>query len=94
MRVPRSSTKPMVPTTAASARKVRVGMPGIRPMPTAMAAAISRARGCASTCAPMSLPTLDGPSPVCTRVTMMPAQMAMNSAGICAIRPSPMVRME
>ncbi|MOA28371.1 hypothetical protein D3C78_1493100 [compost metagenome] len=63
-------------------------------MPKATAAAISSARGWASTWEPMSLPTLDGPSPVCTRVTIMPAQMAMNSAGICAIRPSPMVSTE
>ncbi|CFP62558.1 Uncharacterised protein [Bordetella pertussis] len=83
----------MVPTAAARAKKTSVGMPGMRPRPAEIAPAMTRARGCASTCAPMSVPTLEGPSPVCTRVTMIPAQMAMNSAGICAMSPSPMVRM-
>ena len=87
-------TKPMVPMTTASVRNTGSGMPGISPMPSATAAAIISARGWAITCWPMSLPTLDGPSPDCTRVTIMPAQMAMNSAGICAISPSPMVSTE
>ena len=95
LRVPRSSVKPMPPMTSASTPNTGSGMPGISPMPSATAAAIISARGCAITCAPMSLPTLEGPpSSVCTRVTIMPAQMAMNSAGICEIRPSPMVRIE
>lgn len=56
----RSSTKPMVPTAAARAKKTSVGMPGMRPRPAEIAPAMTRARGCASTCAPMSVPTLEG----------------------------------
>ncbi len=93
-RVPRASSAPMPPTANASVRNTGQGMPGISARPSAMTPPIISALGCASTCWPMSRPTLLGPSPVVTRVTMMPAQMAMNSAGICAIRPSPMVRIE
>ena len=77
----------------ASETKIQVGKPGISAKPKRMAEPISSALGWASTCEPMSAPRLIESSEL-PRVTMMPAVMAMNSAGICATRPSPMVRME
>jgi hypothetical protein len=69
-------------------------MPGISPNPIITAVPIISALGWERSCAPTSRPTFEGPSPVVTRVTIIPAATEMNRAGICAISPSPMVRME
>lgn len=67
------------------------GSPGMAPRPTSSAAVIARALGCAMSCPKMSPPRCMSSSSEDTRVTMIPAVVAMSSAGICETRPSPMV---
>ena len=50
--------------------------------------------GCESSCAPMSRPRLVPSSLLATRVMRMAAAVVMIREGICATRPSPMVRIE
>ena len=89
----RSKSRPMPPVSAARARNVMVGKPGIRANATINAPPTSSALGCAPNCWPMSLARFSVSS-VLTRVTMIPAVIAISSAGICATSPSPMVRIE
>ena len=78
------------PSSAASPRKTGAGKPGIAAMPSMNTAAIAMARGSAESWRPMSWPRFSLSSEA-TRVTTVPAAMAMNIAGICATRPSPTV---
>ena len=52
---------------------------------------MASAFGWAMICSPMSRPRWPPSSSDATRVTMMPAEVEMMSAGICATSPSPMV---
>ncbi len=67
-----------------------IGMPGMKPIAMAATPAIISAfRDCVSCVvaeAPISVSAPD-------RVTIMPVDTAMSSAGICETRPSPIVRM-
>ncbi|MNJ17691.1 hypothetical protein D3C77_119760 [compost metagenome] len=63
------------------------------PNSTSKAPPISSALGCAMTWAPMSEPRSAVLSEE-SRVTMMPAVIAISNAGTWATMPSPMVRIE
>ena len=68
-----------------------VGNPGTIASSASSPAAMASAFGCAMICNPMSRPRWPPSSSDATRVTMMPADVEMMSAGICATSPSPMV---
>ncbi|MNZ94060.1 hypothetical protein D3C78_1131610 [compost metagenome] len=70
-----------------------MGKPGIKPNSSNNMPPISSALGWATTWAPMSVPRSDDSSEE-TRVTMIPAVMAISSAGTWETMPSPTVRME
>ena len=67
------------------------GRPGTIASNTSNPAAIAIAFGCAITCMPMSRPRWPPSSSEATRVTMMPADVEITSAGICDTSPSPIV---
>jgi hypothetical protein len=71
-----------------------VGMPGTSAIPAIMPAAIAIAMGWESSCAPMSRPRLEPSSLLATRVVSTAEAVVMISEGICATRPSPIVRIE
>ncbi len=80
--------------TAASVKNTTHGNPGIIANTHSIAPATSRAFGCLPICCPISRPKLVLCVSSVTRVTMIPAVMEMNNAGICPIKPSPIVRIE
>ncbi len=79
------------PSTTPSVTNGTPGNPGTTASSSSSPAAIAIAFGCAITCRPMSRPRWPPSSSEATRVTMMPADVEMTSAGICDTRPSPMV---
>jgi hypothetical protein len=87
---PRMIMNPPTPVIAASSRKMALGKPGTSAKPTSTAEAIISALGSSTSWRAISEPRFSLSSDV-TRVTMKPAVMAMNSAGIWLTRPSPMV---
>ena len=75
------------------ARKGTVGMPGTKEMPPRRPEQMAKAFGWARIWVAMSWPRLALGSSEATRVTMRPAVIEPNRAGICDTSPSPMVRM-
>lgn len=79
----KSSTAPMLANTSS-------GIPGMNPIATAaspvMTSALRDCSSCRAAACPISASTF-------SRVTIMPVDTAISSAGICVTSPSPMVRM-
>jgi hypothetical protein len=86
----RPMRQPVKSRVAPTSRKGRIGMPGMNPIAIAATPAIIRAfRDCDSWVAAEDPISDSAPD----RVTIMPVETAMSSAGICVTRPSPIVRM-
>ena len=86
------NAKPVMASKMPKNKNTVVGKPGTNPIAATMPAAEIKALGCPSNCLPMSLPKLLSSSTL-TRDTIIPEVIAINSAGICATSPSPMVKM-
>ena len=89
----RCRNQPAAPTAADKAKNTSMGKPGISPNVAMITAATISTRGSAPIWAMMSVPRLVSPSAP-TRVTTRPAVSEISSAGIWAIRPSPIARSE
>jgi hypothetical protein len=86
-----NSRQAIAPSTSPSPRNGTVGNPGTIAKSPSSPAAIAIAFGWAMIWSPMSRPRWAPSSSEATRVTMIPADVEMTRAGICATSPSPMV---
>jgi hypothetical protein len=89
----RAVSQPVPPATADRVTKTMAGKPGTTANIARITAVIIKAFGSLTSWDAMSVPRSLLSSEV-TRVTMKPAVIEINNAGICETRPSPMVRSE